>query len=426
MQPERAALACLLPLERSAVYTWGSTAAERARPFPCDGLVPEPTDALFRAVDVAAPARVPSGLLQSPSLAPHPRFRPRQEKAARHLRYHLLHGAERVARVTDRPPEHEVVGAEPHRLLGRHDALLIVRLRGRVAPRRAHAGRHDQEAAPALAPDARDVERRGDHAVHARLAREAGQAHYLVLDLVGHADAPEVAPAEARQHRDRQDLRPPDGLAAAHARHLGVRALHHLEAARGVEIEEADAEPRRLDAGARHGVRDVVELEVEEHVHPVAVDHAHDLGARMEEELLAHLEDADVLGEQRDQALGLGEGLDVEGEDQPVADAVGPGWEEGPAAGHQAPALRRGPTSAAARAAASATGTSVACLSLRRFNSTAPRASARGPTVSRTGRPIRSASLNLTPGRSSRSSRSVSTPTASSSAASRSAGSPSA
>ncbi len=58
MQPERAALACLLPLERSAVYTWGSTAAERARPFSCDGLVPEPTAALFRAVDVGAPARV--------------------------------------------------------------------------------------------------------------------------------------------------------------------------------------------------------------------------------------------------------------------------------------------------------------------------------------------------------------------------------
>src|SRR2546422_1048358 len=375
MQPERAALACLLPLERSAVYTWGSTAAERARPFPCDGLVPEPTDALFRAVDVAAPARVPSGLLQSPSLAPHPRFRPRQEKAARHLRYHLLHGAERVARVTDRPPEHEVVGAEPHRLLGRHDALLIVRLRGRVAPRRAHPGRHDQEAAPALAADARDLERRGDHAVHARLACEAGQAHDLVLDLGGHADAPEVALAETRQHRDRQDLRSPDALAAADARHLGVRALHHLEAARSVEIEEADAEPRRLDAGARHGVRDVVELEIQEHVHPVAVDHAHDLGTRVEEELLPDLEDADVLGEELHQALGLGEGLDVEGEDQPVADAVGPGGEEEPAAGHQA----RGPISAAARAAASATGTSVACLSLRRFNSTAPRASARGP-----------------------------------------------
>src|SRR2546425_1903369 len=36
----------------------------------------------------------------------------RSEKAARHLRHHLLHGGERVARVTDRPPEHEVVGAD--------------------------------------------------------------------------------------------------------------------------------------------------------------------------------------------------------------------------------------------------------------------------------------------------------------------------
>jgi hypothetical protein len=39
-------------------HTWGSTAAERAQPFPCDGLVPAPSQVLFRAVDVAAPASV--------------------------------------------------------------------------------------------------------------------------------------------------------------------------------------------------------------------------------------------------------------------------------------------------------------------------------------------------------------------------------
>jgi hypothetical protein len=43
---------------RSIAHTWGSTAAERARPFPCDGLVPEPSAALFRAVDVGAPAHL--------------------------------------------------------------------------------------------------------------------------------------------------------------------------------------------------------------------------------------------------------------------------------------------------------------------------------------------------------------------------------
>jgi hypothetical protein len=36
--------------------TWGSTATERARSFPCDTLLPDPDAALFRAVDVDAPA----------------------------------------------------------------------------------------------------------------------------------------------------------------------------------------------------------------------------------------------------------------------------------------------------------------------------------------------------------------------------------
>jgi len=40
----------------SFVATWGSTASERALPFPCDRALPQPDDALFRAVDVDAPA----------------------------------------------------------------------------------------------------------------------------------------------------------------------------------------------------------------------------------------------------------------------------------------------------------------------------------------------------------------------------------
>ena len=39
----------------SIAYEWGSTAADRALAFPCDGLVPEPAEALYRAVDVDAP-----------------------------------------------------------------------------------------------------------------------------------------------------------------------------------------------------------------------------------------------------------------------------------------------------------------------------------------------------------------------------------
>jgi len=42
----------------SAVYEWGSTPAERAAVFPCDGLLPDADLAMFRAVDVRAPAPV--------------------------------------------------------------------------------------------------------------------------------------------------------------------------------------------------------------------------------------------------------------------------------------------------------------------------------------------------------------------------------
>ncbi len=38
----------------SAVYNWGSTAVERSEPFPCDRLLPDAQQALYRAVDVEA------------------------------------------------------------------------------------------------------------------------------------------------------------------------------------------------------------------------------------------------------------------------------------------------------------------------------------------------------------------------------------
>ena len=37
---------------------WGSTPAERAEPFPCDELLPDHDDELFRAISVAAPPAV--------------------------------------------------------------------------------------------------------------------------------------------------------------------------------------------------------------------------------------------------------------------------------------------------------------------------------------------------------------------------------
>ncbi len=55
----------------SVARTWGTTAPERARPFPCDRLVPEPSHALFRAVDVDAPAPVVFRWLCQLKVAPY-------------------------------------------------------------------------------------------------------------------------------------------------------------------------------------------------------------------------------------------------------------------------------------------------------------------------------------------------------------------
>ena len=65
---------------------------------------------------------------------PHPGPGPGEKEAARHLGDDLLHRGERVLRIADRAAEDEVIGAGAHRLLGRHDALLVVLVAAAVAP----------------------------------------------------------------------------------------------------------------------------------------------------------------------------------------------------------------------------------------------------------------------------------------------------
>jgi hypothetical protein len=73
------------------------------------------------------------------------------------------------------------------------------------------------------------------------------------------------------------------------------RALHrraqHLAAAHGVHREQLGAEPRRRGGGAAHGVRDVVELEIEEHAAPALAQRAHRFGTGGGEQLEADLGD---------------------------------------------------------------------------------------------------------------------------------------
>jgi hypothetical protein len=54
----------------SIARTWGTTAAERAKAYPCDEII-DPADDLFRGVDVAAPASVTYRRLCHLKLAPY-------------------------------------------------------------------------------------------------------------------------------------------------------------------------------------------------------------------------------------------------------------------------------------------------------------------------------------------------------------------
>ena len=98
------------------------------------------------------------------------------------------------------------------------------------------------------------------------------------------------------EHRDADDERP-DGLPCGRLGAAALRGrLHHRHAARGVHVDHPGAgRDRRLDR-LRHGVRDVVELEVEEHRGARVGERADERRAFQREQPAADLEAA---GERR-------------------------------------------------------------------------------------------------------------------------------
>ena len=186
----------------------------------------------------------------------------------------------------------------------------------------------------------------------------------------------QVGPLEAGEHGDGEHGAGGPGTLDGGA--------HHVASARGVDGEEARAVRRRRRRRAPRGLGDVVELEIEEHVAPG--ERAHGVGARGREQLESDLQRGGLVAQPGHQRARLGQRRHIERDEDPV---------------HAASARA---TSAAARAAISPSGTSSASFCPRGLYSTFCSASPRLPMVIRNGMPMRSASLNLPPARSSRSS----------------------
>ena len=79
------------------------------------------------------------------------------------------------------------------------------------------------------------------------------------------------------------------------------RGVHHGAAAQRVDVDHPHAEPRRGEAGAGHGIGDIVVLEIEEHFEPGLLELLDQLRARGRIELLADLDAADRRVEPRSQ-----------------------------------------------------------------------------------------------------------------------------
>lgn len=77
------------------VQNWGSTAAERDRPYPCDRYLADPDHTMFRAVDVAAPVELTFRWLCQLRAAPY--SYDKLDNLGRRSPQHLIEGLEDLA-----------------------------------------------------------------------------------------------------------------------------------------------------------------------------------------------------------------------------------------------------------------------------------------------------------------------------------------
>src|SRR5262245_11768241 len=101
-----------------------------------------------------------------------------------------------------------------------------------------------------------------------------------------------------------------------------------------MEVEHADSHARRLGSGLGDGARNVVKLEVEEHLAALLAYHADDRRTGVQEELRADLEQADFAHERPHELLRFAEAGDVQCEDQSASRTALPQPAERPTERH--------------------------------------------------------------------------------------------
>ena len=211
-----------------------------------------------------------------------------------------------------RAPDHQIIAAGGNRACRRHDALLVAGCR----PRRPDAGRHQHHLVADDLVQRRGLLRRTDEAVDAKHLRLLGAGLDQIGDAEPIAGGVEIAVVVGGQHGDGEDFQARAGAGLD-------RGLHGLRI--GVHGQEGRAQfGDALDA-ARHGVADVMQLEIEEHLLAGIREPADQRQPAGIGELIADLVKGDGIaepGDHRFRGCDLGQ---IKRHDQPVAGGD-PGW----------------------------------------------------------------------------------------------------
>ena len=144
------------------------------------------------------------------------------------------------------------------------------------------------------------------------------------LDARRHADLALERPAiEAREHGHAQAQRARDREIAGRLRRRLGRGARHRQTAARMDVEHEHAVARRLADGRADGVRDVVELEIEEDAKAPLAGELDRGGTGGGEELRADLAAAQDAVQAAEQGVGLVQARDVERDEDSLGGARG-------------------------------------------------------------------------------------------------------
>ena len=163
---------------------------------------------------------------------------------------------------------------------------------------------------------------RTDHAVGSAFLGEAGQVQSQLPGIGGVAEPGQGFPIQAGEHGHRQQLGAP---APTPVSPDSLRSgLDHGRASLSVDVDQPDIQRQQGLQGPLYGVRDIVQLEVEEY-RSEGLDLLHESWALCTEELETDLQHANPALELAGEGKGSRPGWDIQGNDEAISGGEGLG-----------------------------------------------------------------------------------------------------